>query len=79
MKELEHVLQRVRIRDQDGIERKLKESIYAVMRVLADATLKNHPELGCQMSIPEICKRSRKERSTVMAADPDPFPVPLIS
>ena len=44
MKELEHVLQRVRIRGADGIERKLKESIYAVMRVLADATDRNQPE-----------------------------------
>jgi RepB DNA-primase from phage plasmid len=68
MKELEHVLQRVRIRGQDGIERKLKESIYAVLRVLADAIKKDAPELGCQMSIQELCKRSRKERSTVMAA-----------
>jgi RepB DNA-primase from phage plasmid len=68
MKELEHVLQRVRIRGQDGIERKLKEAVYAVLRVLADATKKDAPELGCQMSIPEICKRCRKERSTVMAA-----------
>ena len=68
MKELEHVLQRVRIRGLDGIERKLKESIYSVIRVLADATLKDAPERGCQMSIQELCKRSRKERSTVLEA-----------
>ncbi len=68
MKELEHVLQRVRIRGADGIERKLKESIYAVMRVLADATDRNAPELGCQISIQELCRRSRKERSTVWEA-----------
>lgn len=68
MKELEHVLQRVRIKGLDGVERKLKESIYSVLRVLADATLKDAPERGCQMSIPEIVKRARKERSTVLAA-----------
>lgn len=68
MKELEQVLQRVRIRAADGTDIKLRERVYAVLRVLGAATLSDAPERGCQMSIDEICKRSRKERSTVWAA-----------
>lgn len=68
MKELEHVLQRVRVRLKDGKETKLRERVYAVLRVLAGATLSGAPERGCQLSIEEISKRSFKQRSTVLAA-----------
>ncbi len=68
MKELEHVLQRVRVRLPGGRETKLRERVYAVLRVLAAATLSGAPERGCQLSIEEISKRSFKQRSTVLAA-----------
>ena len=68
MKELEHVLQRVRVRLQDGRETKLRERVYAVLRVLGAATLSGAPERGCQLSIEEIGRRSFKQRSTVLAA-----------
>lgn len=68
MKELEHVLQRVRVRLPDGSETKLRERVYAVLRVLGAATLSGAPDRGCQLSIEEISKRSYKQRSTVLAA-----------
>lgn len=68
MKELEQVLQRVVIRDLTGELRPLREGVYAVLRVLADAIDKNKPDQGCQMSIAEIRHRSKKQSSAIYVA-----------
>lgn len=78
MKELEQVLQRVMIRDHAGELRPLREAIYAVLRVFADAIDKNAPDHGCQLGIEQICLRSRKQSSAVYQAMVDAVSLGLL-
>lgn len=68
MKELEQTLQRVRLVSPSGVIYRPRERVLAILKVLAAAHKNQAPYVGCSLAIPEIVRRSGKQRRTVLTA-----------
>ena len=66
MKEIEHVLKRVRVIDKDGEFKRLSERQFAVARAIAERTVDG--DRGCQVAIQQVALGAFKQRSTVKTA-----------
>ena len=66
MKEIEHVLKRVRVLDKEGEFKRLSERQFAVARAIAERTVDG--DRGCQLAIQQVAIGAFKERSTVKTA-----------
>ena len=66
MKEIEHVLKRVRVLDKEGEFKRLSERQFAVARAIAERTVDG--DRGCQLAIQQVALGAFKQRSTVKTA-----------
>ena len=63
MKQIEHALKRVHVADADGEFKELSARMYSVATAIAERTV--DADRGCQLSLSEIEKDTKKRRSTV--------------